>query len=443
MSIFSIFKRKPEPPATPAAGARAPRPAASSRLMVDSEAERARQRDIARATAMKIDAIESAMAFDIFNAPEPSWGSTPKRAPRATYSNGEAGSPPTLPMVELATTVLLSDDSEPEPAVPAQTAPLIEEIAIMYANGQDALAEQMLSDSLGELGQVDRAVWWMLFDLLQIEGKQDQFDSVAIDYASHFETSPPSWLATQTNLPAAQSYAGLTPTEALAGVLDAGVAPQLERLLHLAPNNPVLRLDLSRISDLDGDGCAQLLGALQRLRARRHELIVVGAAELTELIGASIEIGRRDSNPAPWLLQLELLQLLGREKEFEEAAMDYCVTYEVSPPSFEAPTHVAMAAAERSSGASDRFMLPPVIEGKVNTLLDAIDEYAVHYHPVVLDCSRLARIDYSAAGQLLARLRPLAVGGKTIEFRDVNHLVAALLRLLGFADLARLYPHKY
>ncbi len=34
-------------------------------------------------------------------------------------------------------------------------------------------------------------------------------------------------------------------------------------------------------------------------------------------------------------------------------------------------------------------------------------------------------------------------GGKKVEFRDVNHLVAALLRLLGYADLAKIYPHKY
>ena len=32
---------------------------------------------------------------------------------------------------------------------------------------------------------------------------------------------------------------------------------------------------------------------------------------------------------------------MNREKDFEETAMDYCVTFEVSPPSFEAPARTA------------------------------------------------------------------------------------------------------
>jgi hypothetical protein len=42
---------------------------------------------------------------------------------------------------------------------------------------------------------------------------------------------------------------------------------------------------------------------------------------------------------------------------------------------------------------------------------------------------------------LQARLQALVQGGKKVEFRDLNHLVAALLRLLGYGDLAKIYPH--
>jgi anti-anti-sigma regulatory factor len=63
--------------------------------------------------------------------------------------------------------------------------------------------------------------------------------------------------------------------------------------------------------------------------------------------------------------------------------------------------------------------------------------------PLVLDCSRLARIDYAAAMALGALLRQLAgecrrrrgdAAKRSIELRDLNHLVAALLRLLGVGD---------
>jgi anti-anti-sigma regulatory factor len=61
----------------------------------------------------------------------------------------------------------------------------------------------------------------------------------------------------------------------------------------------------------------------------------------------------------------------------------------------------------------------------------------------VLDCSRLARIDYVAANALAAHLRTLATGGRDVVLRDVNHLAAALLRLLGVGEQVRLYTHKY
>ncbi|HEX9172360.1 MAG TPA: hypothetical protein VF861_06840, partial [Telluria sp.] len=69
---------------------------------------------------------------------------------------------------------------------------MVEEIAILFANGQPELAEQMLLASLAEAGRLERTLWWMLFDLYQVMGRQDDFDNVAIDYASQFETSPPT-----------------------------------------------------------------------------------------------------------------------------------------------------------------------------------------------------------------------------------------------------------
>ncbi|MGS0757938.1 hypothetical protein ACVBEH_26640, partial [Roseateles sp. GG27B] len=46
-------------------------------------------------------------------------------------------------------------------------------------------------------------------------------------------------------------------------------------------------------------------------------------------------VGMRDVNPALWMLRLEALRLVNRPDQFDEAAIDYCVTYEISPPSWE------------------------------------------------------------------------------------------------------------
>ncbi|MGZ8339984.1 MAG: STAS domain-containing protein [Telluria sp.] len=441
MGIFDRFKRKNDQQggsfeAPPDSRLRAGEP---SRL--ETDAERARLREIARATAAKIDAIESAMANDIFNTPEPAWGSGPRR-PRTTFEQEAGAQQGTLPMLEVATTELLADDDLPEAPVQPQTAPVVEESAILYANGQVEAAEHMLRDSLPGLGQSDRTVWWMLFDLYQATGRQADFDNVAIDYASRFETSPPAWNPLATGGPVAQQpYTGVAPTEVLDGVLDEHIAPQLDRLLERARPGAVLRLELGRIAAVTPEGCALLARALDDLRKRGTELVVAGAAELALLARQSTIIGRRDASQAPWLLLLALLQLLNHEKDFEETAMDYCVTYEVSPPSFEAAGKVATASS--GPACDERFMLPPVLEGDVSRLMDAIDAYAARAPVVLLDCSRLARVEYGAASTLQGRLRALAGSGKKVELRDLNHLVAALFKLLGYAGVARLFPHKY
>jgi anti-anti-sigma regulatory factor len=434
MGLFSLFKKAEAlPPLTDDEQAR---------LAANSEAERvsqaARQREIARATAMKIDAIESAMAADIFNLPEPAWGS--QRPPRPTRDAGDDD------LGDLPTTLLLADDALPLAAVD-DNAPAVEEIAILYANGQSAVAQQMLTAAVADTaGQnSDRSAWWMLFDLYQASGQQDAFDNLSIDYASTFETSPPSWQAPAALAAASPGWAGLTPTESFSGVLGPHIAPQLERLRALAGDNPVLRLEFSRVAAVNADGAALLLDTLRQLQQQQRELILVGAAALTAQIRASLAIGRRDEGEAVWLLLLELLQLQNREKEFEQISMDYCVTFEVSPPSFTPPHKVAMAPAQHVPASPDRFMLPPIIEHQLGPLLPSIQQYAEQYPALVFDCSRLTRIDYACAIQLHSALQELALGteGRKIAFRDVNHLVAALLRLLGYANLARIYPHKY
>jgi hypothetical protein len=346
VGIFSLFKKGKDP----AAGS----DDAAARLAADSEMQRQQahaklQRDIARATALKIDAIEAAMEADIFNDPEPAW--TPPPRPRLPDTDAGADDPATLPLLDAPTTLLLADDEMPAPAPAAATAPVIDDSAILYANGQADVAGHLLAgaiaDAAGEGAQQDRTAWWLLFDLYQATGQQDAFDNLSIDYASTFETSPPPWRGMQPDTAGpAPAYSGVTPTHVFSAALDARSAAALQPWRAQAGDCPVLRLDFSRIAACDDAGCAVLLEHLQALVAARRELIVVAADELVKLLRACIHVGRREDGAATWLLLLELLQLLNREKEFEETSMDYCVTFEVSPPSFTAPYKVETAARQ-------------------------------------------------------------------------------------------------
>lgn len=414
-----------------------------ARLSANSELQRQRvqadlQRDIARATALKIDAIEAAMAADMFDGPEPAFRRPPRPVPTPQEPDGN-----TLPLLDGAVTELLGDEDTPAEAAAAERAPVVEEAALLYAGGDSAAARQLLAATVAEdartHGPRDRTVWWMLFDLYHVLGEQDAFDNLAIDYASTFETSPPAW---QPPPPGAGGYSGVAPTVQFSGVLDERTAAQADRL-HAAAGSPVLRVDFSRVQAVTPAGCGPMLDALRAV-SPQCELQLAGAEELVAHVRALLDVGRRDEGEAPWLLLLELLRLLNREKAFEEAAMDYCVTFEMSPPQFVAPGNVASTPRQASAPATDRYLLPQVIEVDIEPLLTAIRTYAERGTPLVFDCSHLLRIDLAAGGQLLACLQQLAhAAPRRIELRELNHLVAALLRLLGITEEIRLFPHRY
>jgi ABC-type transporter Mla MlaB component len=173
---------------------------------------------------------------------------------------------------------------------------------------------------------------------------------------------------------------------------------------------------------------------------------VLGSADtLAGVLRPLLVIGERGASKAPWLLLLELLQLLELAKDFDETAMDYRVTFETEPPAFEPRQAVATAAASAAPGnrPGDRFLLPAVVEGNSEPLLASIEAYARAHDPAVLDCSRLARIDSPAAEALEGRLRALKAEGRALELRELNHLVGLLLRLLGAGASARLFANKY
>ncbi len=326
---------------------------------------------------------------------------------------------------------------------------LIEEAAIMFANDQSAVVEQMLLGAIRDEALDDdvRTAWWMLFDLYQITGAQEAFENLSIDYASTFESSPPSWIEVKKidSQPAALVQTGATPTIPFVGKLDGEIIKLLERAQKLGENNSVLRLEFARVTEVAPVGCGLLLRMLNKLQSSEHDLILVGASELAEKIRSILEVGRRDETEAPWLLLLEVLRLLNMEKEFEEASIDYCITFEVSPPAFVAPINKITTAAEEIGSvdtASDSFMLPPVVDGRTEQVIGAITSFVAAHNPAILDCSRLHRVDFNSATQLLMSLAPLCGNDKTIELHHVNHLVATLFNVMGLKDIARIVPRK-
>jgi anti-anti-sigma regulatory factor len=459
VGLFSLFGKKNRPPDSPDQDAADGAADATGFPQVERRGasrlppNQIERRVAARATAMKIDAIETEMTRDILAPATPNTVISP---PAASANGGTTidGAPPPLPL-EATTEILPDDDTLPLATIEVSAGGStqdMEEAAILFASQQNALAESMLRQAiLGECNwrEPSRAAWWMLFDLYQVLQRQNDFESLSIDYASHFETSPPAWIADlyPQQMPAdTPPSPGLTPTIAFAGRLDQGIEQQLRRLQTLAAGQPC-RLEFARVTEVEPTGCALLLSALQQAQKAGHELVLAGADGLADKIRAIVKIGRLDETATTWLLLLEILRLLNREQEFEETSIDYCVTFEVSPPQFEAPrsSQIATAALEAAVPElhSDGFPMPAVIDGDCSQLLQELLTYAEQHQPVLLDCKHLARIEFVAAGQLLNQLAPLAGAGRVIEFHGVNHLVSALLNLMGLNSIAKIIPRHY
>lgn len=474
MGIFSLFGKKERQPAATAAtapSARRKREEAGRNLDPADDIAREQaaqgQRQAARATALKIDAIESEMSSEFVrpavravkppNTPVPSSPSVSPAAPAAArveppMGKDDAGFPELQERMPAAVVDTLFPTQGPvfdTPAVEAavEDVPLFEEVAILFANGQSPLVEQLLQEAIeaDDLGAASVTAWGMLFDLYQINGDQAQFEHLSIAYASRFETSPPAWIPPAAPEPVAAPRAPAVPSVAFSGRLDAGIVKTLEKARTLADRNPTLRLEFTRITDVDPIGCGLLLRVLNQLQKSNIDLILVGAPELVARIRAILAVGRRDETEAPWLLLMELLALLNQETAFEEASIDYCVTFEISPPSFVPPKNKVTTAMEEpapDTSADDVFRMPPVIEGRTSALVAELGAFVSRHDPARVDCMALARVDVNAAGQLLSGLAPLAGDNRSIEFFNVNHLVAALFNVMGLKQIVRVTTRR-
>ena len=331
-------------------------------------------------------------------------------------------------------------------------APALEEAAVLYSNGQADEAESILRGAVKDpsLGAQARHAWGMLFDLYQCQGRREAFDELALTFSTHFESSPPTWDGTLSAPSAAAPGSTAPAVVALPALLDAQAIKQFEQLRRMAQRDRPVAIDLSTVTAVDPIGADLLMRVLAGFMKSARALVVIGAQSLLEVVATTTEAGRRDPSDACWMLQLEMLRLLGRQQEFEDLSIEYCVTYEVSPPSWEAlPPSVQLASATsvRATGepqASESLVssrgngltLSGELEGRIQGMVAALREYAQHHTLIQLDCARLRRIDFGAAGELLNEVVALQAAGKYLRFKDVNHLVAALMSVMGIPDLA-------
>lgn len=423
------------PPATvlseaPAEVAPAPKPVAKAEAPAEAQTSAAP----VSLPALDFDSLPGAAPV----AAEPAPAEAP--APAAVSVPGGTSAPQTDSGAPLDSILLIEVESGTQ-EVPT----IIEEAAVLYANGQSQEALDTLNRAIeaGTLESWTLPAWLMRFDLYQQLGRKSEFEEKALHFVVKFERSPPAWndlpSATTANRPGGSAHI------ALSGSLSSASKAAFGQMLKASERHPKLHLDFAKLEGADAEGCQLLLDTLATLRKAKKEVYISGEARAFELLRARIAEG--GATPL-WLLLLDLYQQLGMQEEFEELAVDYAVTFEVSPPSWEArarveppPPPAPVGGGERDD-SDDSYRLEGDIAGEQEALFADLQKYVKQANPVLIDLSRTRRIDFINAGRLLHLIEKARESKRAVVLRSVGEMMMALFAVMGIHKHARIIPRK-
>jgi ABC-type transporter Mla MlaB component len=359
--------------------------------------------------------------------------------------------------------------------------PELEEVAILFANGDDDGAEAGLKEVLSPHGtRVDHDETWLaLFDLYRATGRQDRFETAAIEFASRFGRSAPLWFSLPEIIGRMSSptVAAPGPGQAIADWTSPAIfGTQSLAALNAALNKatPPYRLNWTKLASIVESAVEPLSRTFTQWAGQTMQLRFIGSEVLEKALRDATPSGDRGVNPSWWKLRMEVLRVMHRPDEFELVALDYCVTYEVSPPSWESarceykPLQADGTPAAGSTIVGEAFrdslsstfttgwggdtQMPSMssqmsnvatvelsgqILGDPTDALDLLEAKMAGADVMVISCARLMRIDFTAAGTLLNWVTSRQNEGRQVQFVEVHRLVAAFFNVIGISEHAR------
>ncbi|MBV8248780.1 MAG: STAS domain-containing protein, partial [Comamonas sp.] len=201
--------------------------------------------------------------------------------------------------------------------------------------------------------------------------------------------------------------------------------------------------------------------AVERWTHEKGELVFAGSERLLAVMGKLCPSGDASVAQDWWHLRLALLRLMHMQDDFELAALDYCVTYEVSPPSWVDPVgsfmrdgHAQTSVPKPLQGpdsmlpnalwreTAPQFALQGVIDGDALPWLAAVQDKAKLGETIAVDCSRLVRMDFAAAGSVLNWAADMQAMGHVLQFSQLHQLVAVFFNVVGIQEHAQVIPRR-
>ncbi|MEX8519417.1 MAG: hypothetical protein AB3X44_12975 [Leptothrix sp. (in: b-proteobacteria)] len=353
--------------------------------------------------------------------------------------------------------------------------PELDEAVIAFANADYEQCERSLLALIS--GGGSRAqhseTWFALFDLYRATGQQQKFEALAMDYVQRFGWSAPQWFSLPRLVADAlkDKPRSKSSSSSARGATNMGwVAPDVMDISHVGQLRSLLLqmplpwvLDWRSLRRIDLPACLELTRLLQDWADEPVEMRWVGGERFFTVLAEMSPTGNKNADPAIWLLRLEAQRLANQVVEFDQTAIDYCLTYEVSPPSW-APARCSLRIASGAgvtispSGhqipdvATGFFESEPIEEalnqvasvelsgqlvGDISTLLKAMEADIGMASIIKVSCTRLIRIDFIAAGDLLNWVLVRRSENRSVHFEETHRLVALFCGAMGINEHAR------
>ncbi len=365
--------------------------------------------------------------------------------------------------------------------------PDLDEAVIAFANADFEQCEKSLVGLLQPGGAKHESAesWMVLFDFYRALDLPQRFDALANAFALKFGQSAPQWYSLPERVSAHLSAKAPTPPPTPTATQKPHTEEELRRTLEgwIAPPTldvdaigrlrcEVLQLprpwvmDWAGVERINAEAAAQLASIFKQWAQDASHMTWIGVDQLESALLEQAPAGVKDADPAFWMLRLELLRLSNRADKFDEVAIDYCVTYELSPPSWESAacsvklmsdaTCTQTVSLSHISDVSTSFVESQLHEedhiaivqqaslelagqmvGDIGGTLNELDRQLGSSSMVQLDCSHLIRVDFIAAGDLLNWVLARRAEHRTIHFINPHRLVALFFGAMGITEHAK------
>jgi hypothetical protein len=366
----------------------------------------------------------------------------------------------------------LKDDLE---VVTLQQDPEIEGVAISFANGDETAAESALLKlvSFGNRRREEIEVWLALFDLYRAAGKYDAFNDLVPKFITLFGRSAPQWERVPDK--GISDTAGSVPQKPRTGFFTWVSPPQINadalEALTRAVSHTALpwRIDWCSIKTVEPDVLPRFNALFAQWADTPLQLQFRGGEQLLAVLTEQSTFRNKSANLAWWHVRMTLLRLMGAADQFDQTALNYCMTYEISPPAWIPPkgSYTPLDADGQPESESIKNPLgaqtfaPPTmtsnllaatgvfvaalegeILGSAKSALAALPGDLEHIQAIDFDCRALRRVDFGAAGGLLNWSIEQQNQGRTVTFRDMHRLLAAFFSVIGINAAAQVILRK-